>query len=483
MDGQPPAPPRPRHVLVIGGGASGVLMATHLLARRAAGLRVTLVERNALLGCGIAYATTHPDHLLNTRVSQMSAYPDQPDHFARWLGARADPAPEPAAAGGGFVSRAVYGRYMLDLLSPWRAPDDPGPAPAPETGPGDDPGAGPLSCLRGECVALRETPGGIEARLADGCRIRADAAILATGHAVPATPPAPLRGAWDFSPPPGPEAPVAIIGTGLSMIDHVMTLLAGGHTGPITSVSRRGLLPQVHADTRPLPLDRAGIPLGAPVSRVLRWLRGLARQAEARGGTWRDAVDGLRPHVAAVWQAWDAAQRARFLRHAAAVWEVHRHRMPPASAARLQAALARGQLRILRGRFLRAEAAQPGRIALHLALRAPGRAGAAQVLDCAHLIDCRGIRRDPARDATPVVRAMLQAGSARLDPLALGLDTTIGGQVIGRDGTASGRIFAIGPAARGAVWEITAIPDIRQQAAELAAELSRALLGEPAGRG
>ena len=55
------------HILIVGGGASGVLMATHLLSAHKK-LRVTILESANLLGCGLAYSTRDPDHLLNTRV-------------------------------------------------------------------------------------------------------------------------------------------------------------------------------------------------------------------------------------------------------------------------------------------------------------------------------------------------------------------------------------------------------------------------------
>ena len=76
--------PAPLHVLIIGGGASGVLMAVHLL-RQPAPVQVTLIEGRGAMGAGIAYATTDPEHLLNTRVHNMSAFPEDPLHFHRWL--------------------------------------------------------------------------------------------------------------------------------------------------------------------------------------------------------------------------------------------------------------------------------------------------------------------------------------------------------------------------------------------------------------
>lgn len=448
MDGGArPATPARSHILIVGGGASGALMAAHLLSQSDTGMEVTIVERGDLLGCGIAYATDDPDHLLNTRVSQMSAFPDEPEHFGRWLKARGIDVDNSS-----FVDRGTYGRYLASLLAPWR-----------ETG-----GDGRLHHVRAECLRLSETSAGVDAVLDSGQTIRADRAILATGHAVPVHPAPPLRGGWDFRPPSDPRATVVIIGTGLSMVDHVATLLAAGHLGPIHCLSRRGLLPQEHATSYPMPLTQRDIPCGAGVTEIMRWLRALARIAEARGGTWRDAVDGIRPHVADIWQAWSLEERERFLRHAAAWWEIHRHRMPPVSAARISRASARGQLQLRRASFEHAVARPDGRIELSLTVR---RGGDPNRLVADHVIDCRGIRRNTKEDASPVVRDLIMRGAARLDPLALGLDTTPDSRVISRDGDISGKLHAIGPAARGTIWEITAIPDIRQQTMDLAGRL------------
>lgn len=428
------------HVIVVGGGASGALMALHLLDS-APDLRVTVIERNALLGCGIAYGTRDPNHLLNTRVHNMSAFPDRVGHFRDWLRGSGL---APAATEESFVGRTIYGRYLSDLIV--QARDD---------------RPGRLRCVHGECLRLEETPRAVIAHVDDGTCIRADRAVLATGHAVGAPEPG-LRGAWDFTPPADAAQPVVIIGTGLSMVDHVVLLLRLGHAGPITCVSRRGLLPQVHDDGHALPIGRGEVPLGAPVSAVLHWLRGLVIRAEALGGTWRDAVDGIRPHVAALWRAWGEANRRRFLRHAASFWEVHRHRVPPESARWLREARDRGQLRVLRGRFDRVTP-EGARVRT---------AAEVVTLPAGRVIDCRGIRRDPARDSAPVIRDMLERGACRLDRLHLGLDTDELCRVLGPDGRASQKVFAIGPCARGALWEITAIPDIRVQCAGLARHMA-----------
>ncbi|WP_353682915.1 FAD/NAD(P)-binding protein [Mesorhizobium sp.] len=66
-------------------------MAAHLLRSGNAGLEVTIVEKRASLGRGLAYSTDLPEHVLNVRAANMSAFADDPDHFARWLKARSIP--------------------------------------------------------------------------------------------------------------------------------------------------------------------------------------------------------------------------------------------------------------------------------------------------------------------------------------------------------------------------------------------------------
>ncbi|TKD21711.1 FAD-dependent oxidoreductase [Rhodobacter capsulatus] len=436
-------PPSRRHVLVIGGGASGVLMAYHLL-RAAPETRVTLIERSPRIGLGLAYATDDPDHLLNTRVINMSALPEDPEHFLRWLWQA-----NRTVSGASFVSRATYGRYLESLLAPWAA----GPR---------------LRLVQAEAVRLTEAPPGrVTLTLDDRQTLIADHAILATGHPQPRA----VRGlqADVTQLRLDPDVPVAILGTGLSMVDQVTTLLKSGHHGPIIALSRRGLLPRVHAPGTPLATSLGEVPLGAPASVLLHWLRRQVRRAEIAGGSWRDAIDGLRPHVQGIWTALPGPERARALRHAAAWWEVHRHRMPPETASRIAEARASGQLQILRGAFDRVT---PHKCGVWLQYR-PCRHTGTAALNVAAVIDCRGVRRDPEIGAGPLLRHLLDDGLAQIDPLRLGLVTDRSGRLVTLAGKTSQVLQAIGPAARAALWEITAIPDIRTQTARIAAELSQ----------
>lgn len=451
------------HVIVIGGGASGVILAAHLLRGDDSRLRVTLVERRPEIGRGIAYSTTDPDHILNTRAGSMSAFGDDTEHFWRWLlqsGAAEDiRCSDPFC----FVPRRHYASYLADLAKPWLK------------GSGD----GRLAIVRGECTAVRTTPGGVAVEV-EGATHLGHVAVLATGHQVPGfAPGSPYVDAWSTPDAAGigPDDPVLVLGTGLSMVDTVIQLGQRGHRGKITALSRRGQLPRVHRRNTPLRIDAADMPFGTDISYVLRWFRKTAAWATERGGDWRDVVDGVRPHTAALWTSLTPAARARFLRHGRTWWEVHRHRLPPESQTRIRAALSTERLDIVAGRFLGLDQDEGG---IDVTFRRRG-AAESETIRVGRVVDCTGILRDPQADPDGLIGRLILDGLARPDPLRIGIEVDDQCAVIGRSGAPSARVFAVGPVTRARYWEITAVPDIRVQCAGLAERIREGVLGVSAG--
>ena len=229
-----PNPDSRADVIIVGGGASGALMAFHLLRDPTAEVRVTLIEKRPQLGRGVAYSTTNPDHLLNVRAASMSALRDEPDHFWSWLCATANtaywewkPGNDPLC----FAPRMIYGDYLASLTTPFVAH-------------GGRPGR--LRIVHGECRSIDEGRSGVTAKLADGSHHSADFGILATGHDARSKTSGCYVDAWTAPSDAGvdPGAKVLIVGTGLTMVDYVLSLDACGHTGPIIAMSRRGLLPR-----------------------------------------------------------------------------------------------------------------------------------------------------------------------------------------------------------------------------------------------
>lgn len=431
-----------------------MLLAAHLLRDPRPGLSVTLVEQHDDLGAGIAYATKDPDHLLNVRASNMSAFSDEPEHFSRWLREHAAWTGTGVPDGAAFAPRRLYRDYLSGLLAPHFA-------------------EGRLAIVRARAVAISAAGPAVTVRFADGGSLSGDRAVLATGNEAPSLPPARWRhDGWTSPAVPdlAAEAPVVIVGTGLTMVDRVLTLLHGGHRGPITAVSPRGLMPQEHRLTAALRLDAADVPFGAPLRQTMRWLRRQVGETEAEGGDWRSVIDALRPHTQRLWQALPRAEKARFLRHARPWWDQHRHRIAPDAAERLRAAGERGQLRIVAARVKGYEERDGG---VDVLVTRRGSTEPRRLFAMA-VFECRGRADDVERTENPLLRALLATGQARPDPLRLGLDVSPELALIGRDGRPSETLHAIGPVTSGVFWEVTAVPDIRVQAAELARKLTAA---------
>jgi len=440
-----------RHAIIIGGGASGVLLAYQLLQRSTPDFRITLIEKRPEVGRGLAYHTGNPEHVLNVRVANMSALPDEPDHFWRWLTSR-DGVPPPCPDPFCFVPRGIYGDYIADLLMTSKGRS-----------------THRLSIVQGTCVDVSEEPGEVTVRLDDGRFYVGDIAVLATGHDVRSCSPG-YADPWVLPSSAGidPDATILILGTGLTMVDYVQSVVQDGHRGPIVAMSRRGLLTKPHRRVDPIRIDEADVPFGAGISHLLRWFRSRVDAHVAQGGDWRSVIDGLRPYTQRLWRERPPASKRRFLEHARAWWDVHRHRMAPEVEARITDALCAGRLNVVAAKVAGIEPNEAG------ALIRYRRRGQSEIrtMQVGAIVDCTGIVKDPLASANPAVRSLFERGLARVDPLHIGIETAADGAIVNQDGAPSRRLFAVGPLTRAAFWEIIAIPDIRNQCAELAAKLA-----------
>ena len=415
-----------RRIAIVGGGASGALIAIHLLRRASAPLQLTIVEPRERLAEGVAYSTRDAEHLLNVPAVGMSAYSDDPQHFAVWAG----------CAPHDFIARHRYSDYLRHELT--RLSNE---APATE-----------VRHVQDSAISISTTPLGVTT--AHGTMVDVDTVVLALGNAAPTKPEwmsattttqvihdpwAP--GALDAL---GDDCSVLCVGTGLTFVDVALTLARRGCR--VTGVSRHGLLPQVHAPSPMSPLMpptvASSVPDGfdSPVA-VSRWLR---TQPD-----WRAALTALRPRTQSMWESFSEAQQASFLRHARRYWDVHRHRMSKEVAERFQIAQRDGNIRILRGeaRILASESRWDA------------------IILCTGPNDSALLKEEP-------LRSLANDGHVRIGPHGMGIDTVPNtGQVRNHAGQAPHQIYAIGPLRRGTLWESTAIPEIRSEAEQLALRL------------
>jgi len=448
---------QPLRLVICGGGATAILLLAALKERISRPLAVTIMEPRAQLGAGVAYSTACPAHLLNTRACNMSVS-DDPADFVEWL--RTQHRRRGFNWGAqDFAPRQYFGEYLRARLEQIRS--------APNIH---------QSWLRSAADSVIARGQGWEVVPAQGASVFADVVVLATGNAAPRPIGAHLTAqaqglilnnpwAVERSAEVALDAPVLIAGTGLTAIDVVAELLHRRHTGPIFAFSRRALLPRAHGPAAPVPEGlRCAFP--ASLRAIVKRVRELSVD-DPHGERWRGVMTELRSMAPALWASWDLPEQRRFLRHVRPFWDVHRHRLAPVVHARLTRAIARGQLRLVRGRLaaLEHDTARGG-------LRATVRCAHGQrVLEGAVLINCTGPGTDALLVANPLLQSLVADGTARRDALALGLATDQRSRLISREGTVQRTLYALGTLARASQWELTAVPEIREQAHLVAREI------------
>ncbi len=451
-------------IAVVGAGASGVAAAAALLRALRHPARVLLFDARAARGSGVAYGTLDPDHVLNVPASRMSAVADDPEHFVRWLreggsdaatGWRAGPVPD------AFVPRGLYAAYLEDLLRQATA----------------DAASGVLLELMDEEIdGLVRRGAGWRLHARSGAAWIANVVLLALGYRPPGVPrgipPEAARHPRFISDPWGRSAfeavgtdePVLVLGAHLTMVDVALTLDRNGHRGGITALSPRGLVPLSHGPTE---ARGALAGLDAPpvtIRAILRRVREEAAREEARGGSWRSVADALRSSVPTLWARLSNVERARFLRHLHPYWEIHRHRLPPSIALHVEAMRSEGRLRVVVGRVRSIE-----RRGDSFAVEAAPRGGGAPMsLRVDWIVNATGPTVRYEDDPSPLLSQLLRSGAVRPGPLGFGLDADAEGALFDEKGSPHSDLFTLGPPLRGTLWETTAVPEIRAQAAALA---------------
>jgi uncharacterized NAD(P)/FAD-binding protein YdhS len=437
-------------VAVVGGGASGTLMAIHLLASRAHDLTVTVHDPSGELGKGLAYGTTDRRHLLNVRSRHMSAFPDIPSHLVEWA-RRTGRQPDAQ----GFLPRLDYAIYLRETLD--RLRDD-------------------RFGFRAERVDdVVPVDGGFELRTSGGRVTRAASVVLANGNQRPA--PLTIGGIqlpasrWHLTDPwdldrltalPR-DAVVVLVGTGLTAVDAAVTLLGDAPDRRVVMVSRHGLLPRAHVEQSSTAW-LSPVPTG-PVTadQLADLLREQMAEARLLGVDWRAVVDGLRAPSQGLWQRLDLAERRRFLQLYAREWEVRRHRMATEVAARLTRYRDDGRLQVVGG-GIAAVTEHGARCELELPALPDS-------LFADAVVNCSGPLSDVSMSPDPLLRALVGRGLVTPDPLRLGVACTQDGEVLDVSSQVVAGLYVVGPPRKGTLYETTAIPEIRGQAATLAQRL------------
>ena len=458
-------------VLVLGGGFSGAVFATHLLRAARAPLELVIVEPRQELGAGLAYGSASFEHRINVPSDKMIVFREDPAHLTRWVRAQGlfeSDADALSAEGHHYSRRADFARYVAALLEDACLGAPPGST---------------LRHVRARAISVASLCAGSHARhrvqLDDGSTLDGDAVVVTASHETPSFPwPLDERAAahaglvrdpWvqlrclDVEAMPD-DSTIFVAGTGLTLCDVVVSLARRGFRGRVLAVSRRALLPRTHGSFS----DGFDLLGGQPVPATARALLRRVREAVRRTTDWRAALDAARFMLPVLWQALPPGERRRAVRWLRPFWDVHRFRMAPQVDALLRGLLESGRLRVAAGRIAAIGSGSDGLLDVHW----HSRDGGAHRTRCTAFVNCTGPSGDPARNENPLIRSLLASGLATADAAGVGLDCDADGRLRRRDGRLAEHLCVAGPLARAAVAEVTGVPEASAHARRVAERLA-----------
>jgi uncharacterized NAD(P)/FAD-binding protein YdhS len=446
---------------IIGGGFSGTITAINLARLTPVPLHIVVIDQTHGPCRGVAYNTRNGSHLLNVVARNMSALADQPNHFVEWLQTRNDYLDEPLAAlREKFVPRRVYGDYLHSLFQ-WYATTLAAEKKL------------RLERVSGRAEDIVVADGRTTIHLDSGQILRADKVVLAVGNQPPAE--FRLRGldagsaryignpwrGWEAKLP-AADQDVALIGTGLTMVDVFLTLQDLKWRGKIWAISRHGLLPLSHFKGFDYPdfMKEEGGP--ASLRAAFALFKRHFRAARERGLNPAILVDKLRPHTQRLWKNFSLFEKRQFNRHFRTLWNVMRHRIAPEIHRRLSEALAQGRLEIVGGRLTACE--ETGE---KIAITVEGRHGR-RVIESGVLINCTGPQERYLPSKSGLFTSLVSQGLIQPDEMNMGIKVAPDFAVVDARDRESKILFALGSLLKGTLWETTAVPELRSQAFRLA---------------
>ena len=452
-----------RTIAIIGGGFSGTMTAVNLARFSVAPLEIKIINSKRPFGRGVAYSTSRSEHLLNVAARNMSAFPDHPDHFFEWLRSRS----EFDSTGDKellemFVPRRIYGDYIRGIASIFLNPVLPGTEVK-------------LSVIDDVATDIVKLDGGdASVMLQSGKRIEAESVLLATGHQPPAGFPSlspvshdprycadPWENWMDRLPSPG--GTILLLGTGLTMVDAVVTLTELGWRGKIFAISRNGMLPRSHFRGIHYP---DFIPQNASemnLAQLVELVESHCEKLKQMSQNSAIAIDKLRPHTQKLWQGLSVEEKKDFLSKYANIWNVVRHRIAQSIHERVTDQLDNGQLELLRGNIQHLAPQEEG-IEVHYKCDN----GHEKSVRGDLVVNCTGPQLRFSTCDVPLYQNLLKRGLIQSDELDMGLKVNENFAAIESNDEASEILYAIGPLLRGSLWESIAVPELRGQAMRVA---------------
>ena len=405
-----------KKVIIIGGGATGVIVALNILQKWGKKFEVNIVESNILLGSGQAYKEQSEKNILNVAAERMSAFNDDPNDFVTWLSQQNKN--QQTVLTWPYLPRQTYGDYLRFRLGSF--------------------GKDNFLHIQDRALKVQERAGFFEVELQGGDSVTGELLILATGY-VDSTP----EISSAVSKKSGVKS-LVVLGSGLSAIDFWQQHRDDENI-KITFLSRHGLIP--------LPAKKH-----APLSFAFEWLEhktpreclSYLRDLNLKGTEWQSLADEVRPQVAKIWKSWSQKQRSQFMRLLKTYWEVIRHRIPEVIYQDLLGDLRDAKLEVKKARVLDIKKVNEK----------------FQIIYKDKNTDC---------SITDNYDFFLRATGYQINQSLIKVGDITGLTIcphsLGYQCNSNSKVWVAGPASKCSAWEITAVPEIRIQAHAISSEL------------
>jgi uncharacterized NAD(P)/FAD-binding protein YdhS len=459
-----------KKIAIVGCGFSGTMTAVHLINNAVEPFELILIGDQDTFNKGVAYTPNSRNQILNVVDSRMSAYPDDPGHFLNWVSTLEEySATDKGLLANSYLPRYLYGKYLEDI---WHKAVQ-------------APGATRVKITRKDSLVTDMDYSGqdISLQLKNGEQLVVQYGVIASGNHQPANPAIEdsqvfnsnkyFRNPWTtnvFSHT-DKHSPVMILGNGLTMADTVLGLIENGFTSRIYTISSHGfsMLPHKHLGIAYNAV--AGELQGNPaLSDLVRILTRHIRIARRLGFTAEPVVDGLRPLTQQLWQNLSAAEKQKFMSRLRYLWDTARHRIPMHIHEKLVQLTETGALELNAGKLI--SITETGN-AVKVRFVNHG-SGETREITVSSVINCTGPATDLMKTDDNYLKRALQKGIIVQDALLLGiLADPATFCVCSNSFEPHDNLFTIGSLLKGVLWETTAVKELREQAAGLAAQLVR----------
>ncbi|MDQ0321683.1 putative NAD(P)/FAD-binding protein YdhS [Pararhizobium capsulatum DSM 1112] len=459
---------------IVGGGFTGATVALHLANTfgKRKPPKIVVFEPRERLGAGLAYDTAEPVHRINVPAGRMSAYPDDPESFTRWLektDALVDDPEAFSADGTPFPRRAIFGRYVAAQLAPLLS-------------------SGIVEHRRTTVSEIARDAGRWIVQPQDGQTTEVDILVVAVSHPSPSLPrslraiashPKLIGDATrpDALAPIEPSDRVLVVGNGLTAADVIAALRRRGHRGAITAISRRGLRSRGHSKSVQDPFGDFLDHPSPTASHLLHRVRQQIAAAVRAGFTWHAVLDTVRSQAQTIWAGLPVAERRRIVRHLRPFWDVHRFRIAPQVEHALDEAVEDGSLSILAASVLSAKQGDDG---FHLLLR-KRHATEPMPLVVDAVVVTTGPGHGSILQSQPFLSGLAENGLLTLCPTGLGILNDRTARAVTAQGEHLETLFIAGPLARGTVGELMGLPQVTEHAVLVAQQVADILSAGPTG--